>query len=333
MSNHPDITVLMPVYNAEQYLEESIESVINQTYNNFELLIINDGSTDSSEQIVKNIDDPRITLVNNDGNRGLIYTLNKGIELAKGSYIARMDSDDICHPARLDRQIRFLQGNEDVAMAGTFVEIIDDNGKLIDHGDYPVQSTEIRHTLLEYCCFCHPSVMYRKDAVLAAGGYRSEFRHAEDYDLWLRIAECYPVANVPEYLLKYRMHSSQVSYANHSEQYRIARECIRAALRRRGLADADITRRMHLSFKQKIFGRKGSIAKNYLYFANQYRASGNWADVRQASLYAIINSPLMAKAYRLFFTSCTYSLLGKERISAIRWYWKKFTNAVRFGQR
>ncbi|MDC7771444.1 glycosyltransferase [Priestia megaterium] len=212
----PKVTVLMPVYNGEKYLAEAIESILNQTYQDYEFLIINDGSTDRSEAIINTYRDKRIRLVNNNENIKLIATLNKGIELSRGKYIARMDCDDISHPTRLSEQVEYMEKNQDVVMCGTWVETIGLGRKQI--WKYPTEHNQIQASLLFECVLAHPTVIIKK-AILNELEiyYDKNYIHAEDYELWKRLSK-YKISNIPKVLLKYRILTNSVSNSNRKTQ-------------------------------------------------------------------------------------------------------------------
>jgi glycosyltransferase involved in cell wall biosynthesis len=210
----PKITVLMPVYNGEKYLREAIESILCQTYTDFEFLIINDGSTDNSRKIIESYSDHRINLINNPTNIKLIKTLNKGLEIARGEYIARMDCDDISMPERFAKQVAFMDDHKEVGLLGTSFNLIDSKG--IYSGQYivPLEHNLLCWSLCFYCPICHPSVMLRKDVVCSAGGYDAECVHAEDYELWYRLSKKSIIANLPDVLLCLRKHQVNISSTN-----------------------------------------------------------------------------------------------------------------------
>lgn len=221
----PKITVLMAVYNGELYLRESIDSILGQTFQDFEFLIINDGSTDSTREIICSYDDLRIRLIDNDYNLGLTRSLNKGLKLAEGELIARQDADDISEPERLAKQVAFLETHSDVALLGTSYKEINAQGKPIGNRKLPCDYTQIRWHLLFYCPFVHSAVMLRKSAVLEKIGFYNEaLSYSMDYELWQRIARDLPVANLNEYLVKLRVnpHSMTKTYGERTlEGYRI----------------------------------------------------------------------------------------------------------------
>ncbi|MCC5632355.1 glycosyltransferase [Nostoc sphaeroides CHAB 2801] len=221
----PKVTVLMAVHNGECFLQETIDSILAQTFQDFEFLIINDGSRDRTKEIIQSYDDSRIRLVDNEHNLGLTRSLNKGLELAKGEFIARQDADDISEPERLAKQVAFLETHSKVALVGTWYKEIDAEGKPITNGNLPCDYTQIRWHLLFYCPFVHSAVMLRKSKVLEKIGFYNEaLCYSMDYEFWLRIARHLPVANLDEYLIKLRVnpHSMTATYGEKTlEGYRM----------------------------------------------------------------------------------------------------------------
>jgi glycosyltransferase involved in cell wall biosynthesis len=214
-NSSPKISVLLPVFNAEKFLKESIESILNQTFKDFELIVINDGSIDNSENIIQSYTDSRIRYIRNETNLGLIKTLNIGIELSEGKYIARMDADDICSLNRFEKQYNFLEQNTDVVLCGSWVKRIDEFGNVKGKIRRIDTNELIRANMLFTTPFIHPTVMIRKE-VLAGNLYNTEAKHCEDLELWVRLSQIseYQFYNLPNYLLFYRIHSSNVSVLN-----------------------------------------------------------------------------------------------------------------------
>jgi glycosyltransferase involved in cell wall biosynthesis len=210
----PEVTVILPVYNAEAFLKEAIDSILAQTFTDFELLIINDGSTDSSDQIISSYDDPRIKYLKNDGNKGLIFTLNRGIDKASGNYLARMDADDICFPNRLQQQKEWLDTHSTTTIVATFSREIDSKGNSLGYfalDRQTVTAEQIRKMMPEQNCITHPSVMGRTE-VFRKYHYSNTQPNIEDYDLWLRIlANGGIIEKLPEELLYYRVHQTSVT--------------------------------------------------------------------------------------------------------------------------
>lgn len=205
----PKISVIMPAYNAEKYIGEAIDSILNQTYGDFEFIIIDDGSKDKTAEIVCSYNDSRIKFVQNEHNLGVADTLNKGIELAQGEYIARMDSDDISMPERFEKQIEFLTDNPDIAVLGTGIRCF---GAQNTERIFSPSSEQLKVDLLFSSCFAHPTVMMRS-SVIEENNYRydSAYSKMEDYDLWCRISEKYKLGALLDILLKYRIHPNQVT--------------------------------------------------------------------------------------------------------------------------
>lgn len=206
----PLVTVLMPVYNGERYLRESIESILNQTFTDFEFLIINDGSTDNSKEIILSYNDPRIRYVENEKNISLNPTLNKGLQLSTSKYIARMDCDDISLPERLEKQVGFMESNPNIGICGTYLKTIGKNQN--NKWSLPKNHNGICCELLFTSPIYHPTAMFRNDIIKQFNlYYHPDFFFAEDYELWSRCSEYTYLANLPEILLLYRVHSSGVS--------------------------------------------------------------------------------------------------------------------------
>jgi len=205
----PAITVLMPVYNGAKYLNESIDSILNQTFSDFEFLIIDDESTDDSVKIIKSYDDPRIKLIVNKKNIGQSATLNKGLELARGKYIARMDQDDISMPERLKKQMEFMDECPNIGVCGSWIQHF---GKYDYLTPLELDDDSIKIKLLTNQNLAHPAVMIRKSTLVKYQlNYDPTFTIAMDYDLWVRMFEYCSFANLPEPLLKYRTHKNQKS--------------------------------------------------------------------------------------------------------------------------
>lgn len=210
----PKITVLLPVYNGAADVEQAVLSILAQTYTDFELLIINDGSKDNSAEILARLHDPRIRLVHQE-NMGLAATLNRGIALARGRYIARQDQDDLSLPTRLDKQWAYLESNPDCALLGTRAEIWVGDTRSDRMHDHPIEYGHILFDMLFDNPFVHSSIMMRRDAVVQIGSYSTDpsRQPPEDYELWSRLARRFKVANLPDRLLVYREVAQSMSRA------------------------------------------------------------------------------------------------------------------------
>ncbi len=200
------ISVLLPVYNAGSTLNLAIESILVQDFADFEFLIIDDGSTDRSPETIREYAerDPRIRAVFHQSNFGLAKTLNEGIRAAEGEFVARMDQDDEALPHRLRTQYLFMKSRPTIAVAGSYVFHMGKQKSRDRLVRLPITPSEIVKTFKHENCIYHPSVMFRREQIIGLGGYRSEFKNAEDYDLWLRVSQRYRIANIPVALLRYR---------------------------------------------------------------------------------------------------------------------------------
>lgn len=211
MTADPQVTVLIPVYNQERYVAEAIDSVLAQTFADFELLVIDDGSTDRSLEIISTYTDPRIRVARNPGNRGVPWTRNRGLDLARGEYIAMLDSDDIAAPERLARQVAFLDAHPDVALVGSEKSTVDTAGKTVDKGMKlrPTAPDEIAAQLLFRCRITQTSIMARS-AIMRRFRYDERFVVSQDFELFARLSCVYPLANLPDVLVAFRRHDAHV---------------------------------------------------------------------------------------------------------------------------
>ena len=232
--NRPAISVAMSVFNNARYVEESIVGILEQSFGDFEFLIVDDGSRDESASIIDELSrqDARIRLFRQP-NRGLVSSLNRLLGEAAAPLIARMDGDDIALPERFARQVDYLRSHPDVGVVGTSTHDVDEAGKIVRaNADYPCDHDTLVDGIRHRSPFCHPSVMMRTDLVRAVGGYRAAFAHCEDYDLWLRLAERTRLANLPDPLLLYRRSAAQVSN-RHALAQQLGSEVARLAHRER----------------------------------------------------------------------------------------------------
>jgi glycosyltransferase involved in cell wall biosynthesis len=221
----PRLTVAMPAYNVEAFIADAIESVLAQDFADFEFLLLDDGSTDRTREIAETYArrDKRLRLVVRE-NRGIAASLNELIAMARAPLVARADADDICEPTRFSAQVAFLDDHPDYGIVGCQAALIDGAGRPVRHDSTQVPCTheEIVSALPTYSAFYHPAVTMRRDLVLAVGGYRKAYSDADDYDLWLRLSEVTRMANLPDVLIRYRVHGGQVSSWNLAEQSRRA---------------------------------------------------------------------------------------------------------------
>lgn len=213
--NNVIISVILPVYNAEKYVSQALESISNQTFKDFEIIAINDGSTDNSLNIMQEYakKEPRMRIISRE-NRGLVATLNEGIQQAKGKWIARMDADDISLPERFEKQLKFFEDNSDIKICGTFCRCFGNSNNILK---YPTTSRGINEAMLFSCPLAHPTVMGDRNLFLE-NPYDITYEAAEDYELWARLAlKSVKMANLDKVLLLYRVHTKQISYKNETQ--------------------------------------------------------------------------------------------------------------------
>ncbi len=202
----PMVSVVMSVYNEEEHVSQAMESILNQTLNDFEFIIVNDGSVDRTYEIIKRYveKDKRIKVINHEKREGQAKSLNDGIKIAKGRYIARMDADDISLPERLEKQVKFMGYHPEVGVLGTYYKEIDNSGKILPRKQNPSTWEQIKKALFYYNPVCHPSVMMRKELILEVGGYDEKFSIGQDYDLFSRLVSKTKIENLPEFLIIHR---------------------------------------------------------------------------------------------------------------------------------
>ena len=294
LQTKPSATVLLPVYNAEKYLVQAVESVLNQTYKDFEVLLLDDGSTDDSMQILKSIAGrDRRCSVYSWPNRGLVATLNAGLELAETEFVIRMDQDDICRPQRFEKQISFLRQHPECVAVGVSLLHIDADGMPISETSDRYTHEEIDNALLSgRLGIAHPAAMIRRSALAALGGYRPAYPHAEDLDLFLRLAEVGQLANLPEVLLDYRQHVAAISHKYLLEQSESARNAILDAYKRRGIVGDDIERTM----LRPIVPTRSDVHRKWAWWA---LAAGNLATARKHAFLALKHQPISLENWRL----------------------------------
>ncbi len=214
----PRVSVLFPVHNGARYLRYALESILNQTFSDFEIEIMNDGSTDESASIIHSYRDPRVRYAD-QSRAGLAVSLNRLLERARGTYLARMDHDDWSHPARLEAQVAFLDARPDTVLVGSWIETMDTDNRVRDRIRYPITPSGIREAMLITNPIAHGSVMLRRLPELR---YSTEFDGAEDFDHWERLAKRHPVANLPRYLYRWRLNPEGISQSRSERQSQTA---------------------------------------------------------------------------------------------------------------
>jgi hypothetical protein len=280
MATEPCVSVVLPVYNARRYVAQSIRSILNQSFTDFELLVLDDGSTDGSAEIAARYarSDPRLRLIRME-HSGIVPLLNEGLRQSRGKLVARMDADDVALPNRFRDQVDRFRECADLVVLGGQIQQIDKYGLPLGQDQVPLEHEEIeRHMLCGDDHFIgHPTTMLRRDAVREAGGYREIYPYAEDLDLWLRLGERGRLANLPQVVLRYRCHIGGVSVTKAKLQGESARACVLDALRRRGLPDRIFTE-SEPPMAQDL--DKAAIYRNWFMLALRHR---HW---HTAALYA-----------------------------------------------
>jgi glycosyltransferase involved in cell wall biosynthesis len=291
----PAVTVLMPVYNADRFVAETVETILAQTFRDFEFLIINDGSTDRSLEILQGYAnrDPRIRLVSRP-NTGYVAALNEGLGLNRSEFLARIDADDLTDPRRLELQVARMRGEPDLVALGSCALAIDEDG--LPLGDYSVPLTheEIEaHHLRGSSAIHHPAVMLRPEAVKRVGGYRRELMPCEDFDLWLRLGEVGRVANLPETLLTKRLFAGSAVASNLEKQEKLVKQILDETWLRRGLGGRPTMPPRRLRDRADLFRQWGWMALR----------GGHLRSSRRYALRAIVSRPLDKGSWRLAFCS------------------------------
>jgi hypothetical protein len=258
--HQPAISVVMPVYNAASYLAEAVTSVLQQDFRSFELLICDDGSLDDSPIIASAFTkDRRVRLIRNELNLGLIETLHKAYSLCRADFIARMDADDVCDLQRFGRQLKFLRCNPHTAIVGGAIRFFGNGTPFVFN--FPTSHAAIKAGMLFFSPLAHPAIMFRRELVQAnLFQYSDKFRHAEDYHLWSHLLSRVQVANLPDVVLNYRLHSAQVSSAQAEEQYQAALRVRRSLLENCGLQPTEAEIALHETL---VLGRPSS-GRDYL---------------------------------------------------------------------
>jgi glycosyltransferase involved in cell wall biosynthesis len=294
------VTVLMPAYNAGSYIGEAVQSVLDQTFTDFELLIVNDGSTDNTLEILNSFNDPRIRIINRS-NGGVSAALNTGIENSVTNLIARFDADDLCMPDRLEKQVAFMAENPDYILIGSNAEYITEEGEYIFTYEIANYSNEqIQQDILKGCPFIHSTVCYRRSAVRAAGGYEEKAHTFEDYFLWTKLIRFGKVRNFSEALIKVRFNPSSVTI-DEKDYDPLFRKLKRKALVTGVITDeeGELIRRSasRLTYKKKEASYFRMLGKKFLW--NNYQPGR----ARKSFLKSIKREPFSFTSYVLFFLS------------------------------
>ena len=325
---NPKITVLMSVYNGEKYLNEAIDSILAQTFKDFEFLIIDDGSTDKTGEILESYSDQRIKIIDNEKNIGLTKSLNIGLKIAKGEFIARQDADDVSMPERLEKEVEFLEQNRNVGLVGTDYLFINEKGKVVYIVKCLNGSRELKEKLLEGNQLGHGSVMLRRECIDEVGTYREEFKFAQDFDFTLRIAEAYDVANIPKSLYKWRINIDSVSVKKKTLQDKYALLAIELAKERKkfGKDKLQTLKKEEINsllndylITESGFQSKRNISQNYCFWSKIFYKGRDYKSAFKLIVKSLANHPLNKETWVLFFSNFLILLFPKPIINLMRY--------------
>jgi glycosyltransferase involved in cell wall biosynthesis len=292
----PAVSIILPVYNASRYLERAVVSMLTQTFTDFELLLMDDGSTDDSLAILRKLAkaDARC-IVHTRENRGLVQTLNEGIARSRAEILVRMDADDLSYPRRIELQVAYLEQHPNCVAVGTEAMMIDPDGHHLCRYGVPSDHMDIdaKHMIGAGGMILHPTVALRKSAVLSIGCYRDLCRHAEDFDLFLRLAEIGGLANLPDVLVEYRQHMQSIGYSKAAAQRNAKELALIEARSRRGLAKKDA-----ISTAGSFVGpaKTAEVHRQWAWWA---LSGGNIATARRHAFSSIRLSPFATDNLRL----------------------------------
>lgn len=309
----------MGVYNEEEYLSKSIESVLGQTYDDYEFIIVDDCSTDDSTDIIRSYTDGRIHRIENERNRGLTYSLNRALEHAAGTYVARQDADDISEPDRLERQVQFLDTHDEVAVVGTGTYFIDGDERVIDHR-IPKCDPGF-DDFMDKGHLIHGSIMARRSILESTGGYNDFFRYGQDQELWLRLTQHYQLANIPEPLYQHRIHDEGVYFSQKDESAmygKIARDLVTGRIDSETLDE--LKEEGVLSYYEELSPQRRAafhrdLATRYLRYGHTEPARKECCKARKYEPYAPMNLLLSVLAWA-----------GRDLSRPVSWLMRRYLN-------
>ncbi len=246
----PILSIIIPTYNAEKFISQAIQSILDQTYNNFELIIINDASTDNTKSIIETFDDSRIKYFENEKNEGIVFSRNKGLKLARGEYIGMLDADDIVYPEKFKLQIDFLEKNKDFGMVGSWARFIDENGKYLT-GSWKLKASPkmIPSIMLFKNYFLQSAVLYRRECI-GSFSFKEGFEIGEDYLIWYEILKKWKAWNLQQYLLDYRVHEKSITQNNIEFKREKEKEVFKIILSNLKIKPSDEESELHILIRE-----------------------------------------------------------------------------------
>ena len=305
------ISVILPVYNAEKTVREAIQSIIDQTYEKWELIVINDGSTDGTELTILSFKDNRIKYFVNEGNRGLIYSLNRGLKLASSKYIARMDADDICYPERFEKQVEFMESHPDIIVSGTQIAYFGTKDTNYKKLKFPLDDKSLKEMLAISTCFAHPSVIIRKSMLeSSAVTYDVNFKNAEDYSFWVDLIPYGKFANLSETLLHYRVSDTQISQSGNARTLKSVIECRKKYLRR--LLESELVDSLFTSINIPVLKKVKRKTSNKTIWEACYLSLENYSISTLA--YYLMSLDVFKLGFGTFIRFAKRYVMGKDPI-------------------
>ena len=277
------VSVVLPVHNAETTVGEAVRDLLTQTYRRIEVIAVDDGSTDASAAVLEAVDDPRVRLVRTPRNLGVAGALQFGIEKTTGDLIARMDADDRTDPARIALQVDEFQRRPSLGLLGTAAFVVDADTGASHSYRPPAEDSVLQRELLHWNWFVHGSTMFRAQCVETVGGYRDEFNLAEDYDLWLRIAEVWQVAHLRDILYTYHRHSASVSLSRLEEVQRAEERAREAAIARRSGSSDSGGAVLDAAAASAVLGRRG-LLRHQVQWVRTLAGARRWSDAGKVAL-------------------------------------------------
>ncbi len=295
----PTVSLIMPAYNAEPYLVEAVESILGQSFTDFELIIVDDASTDATPTILDRYVDPRVVRLHNERNLGQTASMNRAIQAARGAYLARQDADDLSMPYRLELEVAYLDSHQAVGLVGAASTWIDGKGEPLRTWEPALDNSSLQQELMRNNVILHGSAMFRREAMEEGGpAYRDDMNYAQDYDFQLRIAEAWDVANLAEHLYAYRWHAGMESIKKKALQDREAAQAVKLAVQRRlqaGWAVATGRRPSAPAWARRTSRRR--LAERYVWWSSGIRAPGNAGYALQLLAVALALDPTYRPAW------------------------------------
>jgi glycosyltransferase involved in cell wall biosynthesis len=273
----------MTVRNGEPYVREAVQSILTQTYTEFEFLVVDNGSTDDSLGIIRSFHDPRIRMIVLKRNIGRPQALNLALGEARGDYVAVQDADDVSFPTRFEAQMSYLTEHPDVALLGTWCQVIDENGKVSGEFLPPTGTAELSESLASYDPFAHSSVMYRRDIAQEARGYPPDYHYSHDFYLWFRLSRCYSTANLPEKLVQLRVHAAQ---EGRDPALKLARKWDLVRIHRLAVSCPNAPRRFRTRARQALVGTSSE-------YAELLRKDGRWMEALGWAAWLAMRHPFL----------------------------------------